>query len=489
MHKNTTKHPIAVMIEKYWLLQNAKPKIPPLDLSKINETNDIKVILDDSKEELSSNLLKLFRKSDLDLKPRNNKMQRLIKSFDDAEQRKYDYMEDTKKLLDLLIERNKNDYYKYVKETMDLANSYVPMIMNDPNLADPMMQYPPGLSPIQKQEEERKEEIIKEKIFISKNVSCLKDLIDMCDEFPEAENVEYNINMASIRKIKPYLEELHHLVGMHTLKENMVDQILYYVQDFHKMNGNDSCPNDYMHTVIYGPPGTGKTEVAKIMGKIFANLGVLKSGVFKKVTREDLVAGYLGQTATKTKEVLKSCRGGVLFIDEAYALGNSEKRDSFSKESIDTICEALSDMRGELMCIIAGYETELKQCFFSYNEGLESRFTWRFKIDEYKSDEMNMIFNKKVKDLGWKMNDYNNDKWFDKNLSYFKYFGRDMETLLSKTKIAHSRRVFCLSAEEKGILTTEDLEKGMTMFLKNDDIVKRREAENMKKYIQNTMFL
>ena len=100
-----------------------------------------------------------------------------------------------------------------------------------------------------------------------------------------------------------------------------------------------------------------------------------------------------------------------------------------------------------------------------------------------------MIFNKKVKDLGWKMNDYNNDKWFDKNLSYFKYFGRDMETLLSKTKIAHSRRVFCLSAEEKGILTTEDLEKGMTMFLKNDDIVKRREAENMKKYIQNTMFL
>ncbi len=372
---------------------------------------------------------------------------------------------------------------------MHLANSYVPMIMNDPNLADPMMPYPPGLVPIQKQEEERKEEIIKEKVFISKNVSCLKDLIDMCDEFPEVENVEYNINMAAIRKIKPYLEELHYLVGMHTLKENMVDQILYYVQDFHKLNGNDSCPNDYMHTVIYGPPGTGKTEVAKIMGKIFANLGVLKSGVFKKVTREDLVAGYLGQTATKTKEVLKSCKGGVLFIDEAYALGNSEKRDSFSKESIDTICEALSDMRGELMCIIAGYEKELKQCFFSYNEGLESRFTWRFKIDEYKSDEMNLIFNKKVKDLGWKLDKYNNDNWFDKNMDYFKYFGRDMETLLSKTKIAHSRRVFCLSAEEKGILTTEDLEKGMKMFLKNDDIVKRRESENMKKYIQNTMFL
>jgi len=96
-----------------------------------------------------------------------------------------------------------------------------------------------------------------------------------------------------------------------------------------------------MHAVIYGPPGTGKTEVAKIMGKIFSNLGILKNNVFKKVTRDDLVAGYLGQTAMKTKDVIKSCIGGVLFIDEAYALGNSEKRDSFAKESIDTICEAL----------------------------------------------------------------------------------------------------------------------------------------------------
>lgn len=489
MKENKNKHPTATMIEKYWLIQNIKPKTPPLDLSKINETNEIKVILDTSKEELSTKILKLFRESDLDLKPRTNTMHRLIKSFDDAENKKYDQIEDTKKLLKLLVERNNSEYYNYARHTMKLATNYVPLITNDPNLAESIQPCSPGLFTAKQIMEERKEEIIKEKVFISKKVSCLKDLIDMCDEYPDAENIEYNINMNSIRKIRPHLEELHHLVGMHTLKENMVDQILYYVQDFHKMNGDDSSPNDYMHTVIYGPPGTGKTEVAKIMGKLFANLGVLKSGVFKKVTREDLVAGYLGQTATKTKDVLKSCKGGVLFIDEAYALGNSEKRDSFSKESIDTICEALSDMRGELMCIIAGYEEELKQCFFSYNEGLESRFTWRFKIDEYKSNEMNMIFNKKVKDLGWKMNDYNNDKWFDKNMSYFKYYGRDMETLLSKTKIAHSRRVFCLPVEEKGIITTEDLENGMKIFMKNDDVVKRKEEENMKKYIRNTMFL
>jgi AAA+ superfamily predicted ATPase len=488
MKNQNSKHPIACMIEKYWLLKNAQPKGPPLDLSKINESTEIKVVLDDSKEKNNNKILKLFRKSDLDLKKENKHMTSLIQSLDNSEKQTYEYVQDTKRLLKLLIEQNNVDYMNYKNKNL-FTNNYVPALCYDPNLAETIQEgrvkIPPGFKPL----EENKEPLIKEKVFINKEVKCLLDLINMCDEYPDAENIEYNINMKSIRKIRPHLEELNALIGMHTLKENIVDQILYYVQDFHKMNGSNSCPTDYMHTVIYGPPGTGKTEVAKIMGKIFSNLGVLTSGVFKKVTRDDLVAGYLGQTATKTKEVLKSCRGGVLFIDEAYALGNSEKRDSFSKESIDTICEALSDMRGELMCIIAGYEKELKQCFFSYNEGLESRFTWQFKIDEYKSDEMNMIFNKKVKDLGWKMKSEENNDWFDKNMSYFKYFGRDMETLLSKTKIAHSRRVFCLPIENKGILSKEDLEKGMKMFMNNESIQKRQEEENIRKQIYNTMFL
>jgi len=507
------KRQLLLAIEKYWLLENAKPHIRPLDLSKINETTEIKVILDESNEIKPRNLLKLFTKSDLDLTPQSNIMNRFVKSMDEDSKRQYEYNEDAKKLLQLLIDKNNEEYTKFVKHTMDLAHSYIPKIMNDPNKSDIIQLYRPFQSTRKASEIEKrvpivkgpnvedpsvkgpnvedpivKDPIIKELVFIKKKVSCLKDLIDMCDEFPEAENIEYNINMSSIHKIRPHLEELQALVGMHSLKENMVDQILYYVQGFHKMNASQDVPNDYMHTVIYGPPGTGKTEVAKIMGKIFANLGVLKSGIFKKVTREDLIAGYLGQTATKTKEVLKSCKGGVLFIDEAYALGNSEKRDSFSKESIDTICEALSDMRGEFMCIIAGYEKELKECFFSYNEGLESRFTWRFRIEEYKSSEMNMIFNKKVEDLGWKLKDHDNDKWFDKNMEYFKYFGRDMETLLSKTKIAHSRRVFCLPVEEKGFLLGEDLDNGMIMFLKNDDVVKRREEQNRIKQLYNTMY-
>ena len=215
---------------------------------------------------------------------------------------------------------------------------------------------------------------------------------------------------------------------------------------------------------------------------------MLKKNVFKKVTRDDLVAGYLGQTALKTKDVIKECIGGVLFIDEAYALGNKEKRDSFSKESIDTICEALSDHKKDLMCIIAGYEQELKDCFFSYNPGLESRFTWKFKIDDYNPNELRLIFEKKITDNNWSLKEDLNDEWFEKNKEFFSFFGRDMETLLSKVKIAHSRRVFCLPKEEKTKISNKDLEKGFEIYKRMGDSEKHQQEKQRVKNLYNTLY-
>lgn len=332
---------------------------------------------------------------------------------------------------------------------------------------------------------EESKNIIKEQILIDASIDNLIDLIKLCDKYPLADNVEYNINMKSLHAIKPSLIELQNMIGMQSIKENIVDQIIYFIQDLHNTSSNNT---DYMHTVIYGPPGTGKTEVAKIMGKIFSNLGMLNRNIFKKVTRDDLIAGYLGQTALKTKEVIKECIGGVLFIDEAYALGNKEKRDSFSKESIDTICEALSDHRKDLMCIIAGYEEELKDCFFSYNPGLESRFTWKFKIDEYNPNELRRIFEKKIMDNNWSLKENLSDEWFEKNKEFFSFFGRDMETLFSKVKIAHSRRVFCLPKEEKTKISIKDLEKGFEIYKKMGDSEKKQEEKVRIKNLYNTLY-
>jgi hypothetical protein len=350
--------------------------------------------------------------------------------------------------------------------------------------------------------------IVKTQVFIDTEINTIVDLIDLIAKNPLSDTIEYNINMTALHKIHPSLVELNNMIGLKDMKNNVVDQLLYFIQGLHNNTHtkktedtltnppsdteNASVTGDFMHTVIYGPPGTGKTEVAKIMGQIFSNLGILKNGIFKKVTRSDLVAGYLGQTATKTRDVINECLGGVLFIDEAYALGNNEKRDMFAKECIDTLCEALSNHKANLMVIIAGYESELKDCFFSYNQGLDSRFTWRFKMDDYKGEELYKIFIKKVTDGNWsileKDSDLINIAWFEKKLPYFKFFGRDIETLLLKTKIFHSRRVFCRPADEKSKITLKDLEGGFELYIKNEEVKNRKDTAH-REYIMKSLYV
>ncbi len=327
--------------------------------------------------------------------------------------------------------------------------------------------------------------IEKKKVDIQVEIESLDDILKLIEDYPIKIDVEYNINMKSIHNIKEPLLELKNMIGMHKLKNSIVDQILYFIQDFHKVSNSKN--DDFMHTVIYGPPGTGKTETAKIIGKIFSKLGILSKKYFKKVTRADLIAGYLGQTALKTRDVLKEAKGGVLFIDEAYALGNPEKRDSFAKECLDTLCEGLSDNKEDLMVIIAGYEDELKKCFFAYNQGLDSRFTWRFNTDDYKFNELFLIFKKKVNDIGWKLHEKVKDSWFEDKMDYFKFYGRDIETLLAKVKIAHGRRVFCLPKDKKMIITLRDLNKGYDMFLDNNEVKSRK--DETAKSILNHMYV
>ncbi len=334
-------------------------------------------------------------------------------------------------------------------------------------------------------EEPVKESVpIRENIRIEATIRDIADLLALINKYPDDPAIQYNIDMHALHQIHDPLVQLNNMIGMKTLKHNIVDQILYFVQGLHK---NANASGEFLHTVIYGPPGTGKTEIAKLMGQIYSKIGILSKGTFKKVTRSDLVAGYLGQTAMKTREAIQEALGGVLFIDEAYALGNPEKKDSFAKECIDTLCEALSDYKDQLMVIVAGYEKELKESFFAFNQGLDSRFTWRFKTDDYSADDLYHIYMKMVREIGWEATDIVVD-WFRANKPYFQYFGRDMETLLSKTKIAHSRRVFCLPEEDKRKINRIDLDKGLESFLTNDEVKQRREEQELKRHLYNTLY-
>lgn len=324
-------------------------------------------------------------------------------------------------------------------------------------------------------------------INIVVEVNNINHLLELIEKYEINPKFQYNINMEALHKIKEPLTELNNMIGMKELKTNIVEQIIYFIQELH------SNSHDFMHTVIYGPPGTGKTEIAKILGKIFSKIGLLSKDSFKKVTRSDLIAGYVGQTALKTRDVIKDSLGGVLFIDEAYSLGNNEKKDSFSKECIDTLCEALSNHKQDLMVIIAGYENELNDCFFNYNQGLESRFAWRFKTDEYSGKDLHDIFIKKVKEIEWTITENDNvtkiaPSWFEKNIDHFRFYGRDIESLLAKTKIAHSKRVFCKDKIEKKKLTLEDLDNGLKMYLNNVETQNARISNLIKKQLQYSMY-
>lgn len=277
------------------------------------------------------------------------------------------------------------------------------------------------------------------------DMNSINDIINISDlDIP---NIDGNI----LKEIKEPLKKLSNFVGLESIKNNIIDQILYYSQNLHN-------EDDYLHTVICGPPGTGKTELSKIIGEIFSNLGILKNKTFKKVTRSDLIAGFLGQTAIKTKAVVEECLGGVLFIDEVYALGNSEKSDSFSKECIDTLCEALSNHKNQLMVIVAGYENDIENCFFAYNKGLKSRFIWKYKIEKYTAEELFSILQKNIKAQKWTLDDSVSSEWFNDKMDYFKYYGRDVEQLFSKIKISHARRIFGKLNIAKKHIINDDVE-------------------------------
>ena len=311
-----------------------------------------------------------------------------------------------------------------------------------------------------------------EMIYIEEEINNIEDIIKIIDIYRNKDHNTYkfSINMDILRDLYDSLHKLQSTIGMKDVKSQIVDQIVSSIQGLYD-------DEQMFHTVIQGVPGVGKTMLAHIIGEIYSKLGVInkKDFIFRVATRSDLIGKYLGHTAKLTQTFIDSCKGGVMFIDEVYSLGNSEGRDTFSKECIDTINLNLTKNK-DFVCIIAGYPEEVDNCFFSYNQGLQRRFPFRYTISKYSPEEMKDIFLLKIKNIKWSTN-INEDiitDFFDRNKDSFKHYGGDIQNLITNIKTVHGRRVFG-KKEELKLITKEDLDKG---FEKYSSFKNKKKEEN-----------
>ena len=218
-----------------------------------------------------------------------------------------------------------------------------------------------------------------------------------------------------------------------------------------------------LHLVFSGNPGTGKTMIARLMSRIYKVLGILSKGHLVETDRSGLVAGFVGQTAIKTSEVIQKALGGVLFIDEAYALTSATEND-YGQESVNTILKAMEDNRDDLIVIVAGYPA-LMQRFVKSNPGLESRFNRFLFFADYSAGEMLDIFDMRCRKSGYKLDEETHKllesylrKFSENNLNFGN--ARGVRNLFERAVSAQANRLAKqqnVSKDELMLLTAEDI--------------------------------
>lgn len=268
------------------------------------------------------------------------------------------------------------------------------------------------------------------------------------------------------RSLTDLLKDLDGLIGLEKVKSKVKDLISYQKVQLLRQEYGLRVQKSTLHMAFTGNPGTGKTTVARIVGRIYKQLGLLSKGQFLEVSRTDLIAGYQGQTALKVKKVIEQAKGGVLFIDEAYSITENDHTDSYGRECLTELTKALEDYRDDLVVIVAGY-TEPMMNFFESNPGLRSRFNTFIEFDDYSADELEHILESICQQNDYQLDHalqeklilYFNDKVAAKDKNFAN--GRLARNLYDDLVMNHARRVVSSShpnRQELSLLIAEDFQ-------------------------------
>ena len=319
--------------------------------------------------------------------------------------------------------------------------------------------------------------------WLGLDIKDIDDLIRIGQTYNPKKRKRYNLNLRSLNMLVEPLIELKNMIGMTDVKKIIFDQIIYYLQNLDDKNV------DMLHTVIVGPPGVGKTQLTHIIAKIYNKLGFLKTDNVICAKRDDLIGQYIGQTAPKTRKVLESALGGVLLLDEVYALSPNSEKD-FAREAIDMINVYLSEHAHDLVCVVAGYKKPTYEIFLAHNDGLARRFTHHFEIKGYTAKELVLIYKKYLEEQKWQLSAAIDEiiPIIEKNLKYFPNFGGDMTTLFACCKKTHAKRLLLIPTEQELIETKkkiklEDIEKGVKIFMEIKEKSKSAENDDIDNYM------